>query len=112
MFLFYVLYRVLCHSPFFLLDIMDLKLGTTGILSGIPYLAMALMLPISGHFADRLRERGILSTTSVRKIFNCFGFIAQCVFMLIVGFVSDKAAAVVCLTLAVGLGAFAWAGFR
>lgn len=91
---------------------MDLKLGTTGILSGIPYLAMALMLPISGHFADKLREKKILSTTHVRKLFNCFGFIAQCVFMLIVGFVMNKAAAVVCLTLAVGLGAFAWAGFR
>lgn len=90
---------------------MDLELGTTGILSAIPYLAMALMLPISGHFADRLREKGVLSTTSVRKIFNCSGFIAQCGFMLTVGFVSDKTTAIICLTLAVGIGAFAWAGF-
>lgn len=92
---------------------MDLKLGTTGILSAIPYLAMALMLPISGYFADKLREKGILSTTNVRKIFNCFGFIVQCIFILVVAFVNNnKVIAVVSLTLAVGLGAFAWAGFR
>lgn len=91
---------------------MDLKLSTTGILSAIPYFAMALMLPISGYFADKLREKEILSTTNVRKIFNCSGFIVQCIFILIVAFVNNKVIAVICLTLAVGLGALAWAGFR
>ena len=34
---------------------------------------MALIVPIGGHFADTLRKKGILSTTTVRKLFNCGG---------------------------------------
>lgn len=86
-------------------------LGQTGIMSAIPYLAMAIMLQFSGHFADWFRERGILTTTQVRRIFNCTAFIAQTVFMLATGFAGTAVGATVCLTLAVGLGAFAWAGF-
>jgi len=34
---------------------------------------MTLVVPIGGHLADILRRRNILSTTAVRKIFNCGG---------------------------------------
>lgn len=38
-------------------------------------------------------------------------FICQLVFMVAAGYIMKPVAACVCLTLAVGLGGFAWAGF-
>ena len=34
---------------------------------------MTIVVPIGGMLADYLRRREILSTTAVRKIFNCGG---------------------------------------
>ena len=45
----------------------------SGTLSALPHLVMTLIVPVGGHLADTLRKRGILSTTSVRKLFNCGG---------------------------------------
>lgn len=45
----------------------------SGILSALPHLVMAIIVPIGGQIADFLRTRGILSTTVVRKVFNCGG---------------------------------------
>ena len=38
-------------------------------------------------------------------------FVCQLVFMVAAGYIMKPVAACVCLTLAVGLGGFAWAGF-
>ena len=45
----------------------------SGTLSALPHLVMTLVVPVGGHLADTLRRRKILSTTAVRKIFNCGG---------------------------------------
>ncbi|KAF7267420.1 hypothetical protein GWI33_019354 [Rhynchophorus ferrugineus] len=104
-------YTLLTQLPKYLKDIHDYDLKKSGFLSGLPYLVMAIMMQFSGQWADWFRVKGILTTTQVRKIFNCSGFIAQTVFMMGAAFWSDKIGTVFCLTLAVGLGAFAWAGF-
>lgn len=39
------------------------------------------------------------------------GFIGQAAFMLAVAYTKSMAAALVCLSFAVGIGGFAWAGF-
>ncbi|CAG9768368.1 unnamed protein product [Ceutorhynchus assimilis] len=104
-------YTLLTQLPKYLKDIHDYDLGKSGFLSGLPYLVMAIMMQFSGQWADWFRVKGILTTTQVRKIFNCSGFIAQTIFMMGAAFWSDKIGTVFCLTLAVGLGAFAWAGF-
>ena len=44
----------------------------SGILSALPHLVMAIIVPIGGQLADNLRRR-LLTTTTVRKIFNCGG---------------------------------------
>lgn len=104
-------YTLLTQLPKYLKDIHNYELGKSGFLSGLPYLVMAVMMQFAGQWADWLREKGYLTTTQVRKIFNCSGFIAQTVFMMGAAFWSDRIGTVFCLTLAVGLGAFAWAGF-
>lgn len=91
---------------------LDYDLKKSGFMSALPYLAMAIMIQFSGHFADWFRKKGILTTTQVRRVFNCGGFLAQTAFMLGAAFWMSQIGSATCLTMAVGLGAFAWAGFR
>lgn len=95
----------------FFLDIFQTQLLKTGFMSALPYLAMAIMIQFSGQIADWFLERGILTVTQVRRYFNCGAFVAQTAFMLGAAFAQTLTACIVCLTMAVGLGAFAWCGF-
>ncbi|KAF4524838.1 hypothetical protein B566_EDAN014321 [Ephemera danica] len=79
---------------------LDFDLKDAGLLSALPYLVMAVVLQIAGQMADCLRSRKILSTTNVRKLFTCFGFLSQTVFMLLTAYLLAPAAAVTCLTIA------------
>jgi ACS family sodium-dependent inorganic phosphate cotransporter-like MFS transporter 6/7/8 len=73
---------------------------------------MTIIVPIGGHIADTLRRRQILSTTAVRKLFNCGGFGLEALFLLGVGYTSDTVTAITCLTVAVGFSGFAISGFN
>ena len=44
-----------------------------GMLSGVPYLVMWLMMIVSGYLADLLRRKRIFRTTTVRKLANGIG---------------------------------------
>ena len=44
-----------------------------GFVSALPYLVMAITIQASGQLADCVRRKRILTTTSVRKLFNSFG---------------------------------------
>ena len=72
---------------------------------------MGILLAFSGYLADWLQVKGILTTTQVRRYFNCGAFLAQTVFMTMTAYLLDPTLSVVCITIAVGLGAFAWSGF-
>ena len=62
--------------------------------------------------ADYLRRNQILSTTNVRKIFNCGGFGGEALFLVVVGVTRDKLTAVIALIIAVGCSGFAISGFN
>lgn len=47
----------------------------------------------------------------VRKYFNCGAFLFQTVFMMLAAFLLHPVWSVLCIIIAVGLGAFAWCGF-
>ncbi|KAF8796316.1 Vesicular glutamate transporter 3 like protein [Argiope bruennichi] len=49
-------------------------LPTSGIVGALPHLLMTIVVPIGGYLADYLRRREYLTTTGVRKLFNCGGF--------------------------------------
>ncbi|XP_033188462.1 vesicular glutamate transporter 1 isoform X2 [Bombus vosnesenskii] len=104
-------YTMLTQLPTFMNDVLDFKLDKTGYLSALPYLAMTLVVQFSGHLADYLRTEKILSTTQVRKLFNCGAFVFQTIFMTCTGFILTPTGVVICITIAVGLGGFAWSGF-
>ncbi|XP_058975538.1 sialin [Musca domestica] len=104
-------YTLLTQLPSFLKDSLNFDLDKTGFLSAVPYLAMGILLGVSGYLADWLQVKGIWTTTQVRRNFNCGAFLAQTVFMVLTAYLLDPTWSVVCITIAVGLGAFAWSGF-
>lgn len=83
----------------------------TGFISAIPYLTMGILLGVSGYLADWTQIKGYLTTTQVRRYFNCGAFLAQTVFMMLAAYLLEPFGSVLCITIAVGLGAFAWSGF-
>lgn len=72
---------------------------------------MGILLGVSGYLADWTQVKGYLTTTQVRKYFNCGAFLAQTIFMMLAAYLLEPTISVVCITIAVGLGAFAWSGF-
>ncbi|XP_055373403.1 sialin-like [Condylostylus longicornis] len=104
-------YTMLTQLPSFLKDTLNFNLDKTGFLSAVPYLTMGLLLGVSGYLADWTQIKGYLTTTQVRKYFNCAAFLAQTVFMTLAAYLLDPVWTVLCITIAVGLGAFAWSGF-
>lgn len=47
---------------------------------------MTIIVPLGGLLADYVRRSGLLSTTNVRKLFNCGGFGLEAVFFIVVAY--------------------------
>lgn len=84
----------------------------TGFVGALPHLFMTSIVPSGGLLADHLRKRGILSTTMVRKLFNCGGFGMEAFFFLIVACSDTPFAATMALTFGVAFSGFAISGFN
>ncbi|CAH1248088.1 SLC17A5 [Branchiostoma lanceolatum] len=86
----------------------------SGFLSAVPYLCIWLVIISGGQLADFLRENKFLSTTAVRKVFNCFGLVLPGIFMVATGYVdcSQQVLAIVFLTLSVAMGGLCMSGFN
>lgn len=82
----------------------------SGLIAALPHAVMGAMVLIGGQLADYLRSNKILSTTAVRKIFNCGGFGGEALFMLVVAYTKKESTAVIALILAVGCSGFAISG--
>ncbi|CAB3243765.1 unnamed protein product [Arctia plantaginis] len=104
-------YTLLTLLPTFMKDVFKFETSQTGWLSATPYLAMAIVLQVAGHIADWILRRGLMSRTNIRKLFNCGAFLSQTIFMVAAAYASSVTGCVVFLTIAVGLGGFAWSGF-
>ncbi|XP_026804633.1 vesicular glutamate transporter 1 [Rhopalosiphum maidis] len=104
-------YTLLTQLPSYMNDVLKFNIGKGSLLSALPYLVMSIILQFSGFFVDWLRKNEILTTTQVRKVFNCGAFISQTIFMYLASNSTSESGSIICLTLAVGLGAFAWSGF-
>lgn len=104
-------YTLLTFLPTFMKDVFHFETSQTGWLSAVPYLAMAIVLQVAGHMADWFLRRGVMSRTNIRKLFNCGAFLSQTIFMVAAAYSSSVVGCVVFLTIAVGLGGFAWSGF-
>ncbi|XP_048780950.2 vesicular glutamate transporter 1-like isoform X2 [Ostrea edulis] len=104
-------YLLIISQPMYFTEVFHFDVSKSGILAALPHLVMAIIVPIGGFAADKLRQR-LLTTTHVRKIFNCGGFGLEACFLLGVAITRNTTTAIVCLTLAVGSSGFAISGFN
>ncbi|GFR97530.1 vesicular glutamate transporter 1, partial [Elysia marginata] len=74
----YLNYTLLTSLPTFMKESLDFDIKANGLLSSLPYICQFSMVPVFGHVADRMRERKIMSTKNVRKLFQCIGASAVC----------------------------------
>jgi len=80
-------------------------------LAALPHLLVTIVVPFGGIVADHLRRNNIMTTTQVRKVFNCGGFGMEAVFLLLIAAAGDdKTMAILTLTLAFGFSGFALSG--
>ncbi|KRZ05455.1 Vesicular glutamate transporter 3 [Trichinella zimbabwensis] len=94
------------------LDILLAADSPSGFIAALPHVIMAAVVLLGGQLADFLRSRRILSTTAVRKLFNCGGFGMEGLFLIICAYVKQSSAAIFCLVMAVGFSGFAISGFN
>ncbi|XP_031343252.1 sialin-like [Photinus pyralis] len=104
-------YTLLTQLPTFMRDVLHFNLASTGIMSAIPYLVLAISTQCAGQIADWFLVKRIFNITQVRKICNSVAFLGQAVFMLLAVYVSSPYASVICLACAYALAGFIWAGF-
>lgn len=105
-------YLLIISQPTYFKEVFEMSIAKVGTLAALPHLVMTIIVPIGGQLADHLRTNNILSTTNVRKIFNCGGFGMEAVFLLVVACTRSETTAIAALTLAVGFSGFAISGFN
>ncbi|PIO69802.1 transporter, major facilitator family protein [Teladorsagia circumcincta] len=105
-------YLLLQNQLTYMKEALDMNISDSGMLAALPHAVMGIVVLFGGQLADYLRSNKILSTTAVRKIFNCGGFGGEAAFMLVVAYTKKESTAVLALVLAVGCSGFAISGFN
>ncbi|CAD6188417.1 unnamed protein product [Caenorhabditis auriculariae] len=105
-------YLLLQNQLTYMKEALGMRINDSGLLAALPHAVMGIVVLLGGQLADYLRVNKILSTTAVRKIFNCGGFGGEAAFMLIVAYTSSEATAIAALVAAVGFSGFAISGFN
>ncbi|VDK61205.1 unnamed protein product [Onchocerca ochengi] len=105
-------YLLLQNQLTYMREVLNMAINDSGLIAALPHAVMGLAVLGGGQLADYLRSHQILSTTAVRKLFNCGGFGGEAVFMLVVAYTKSDATAVLALILAVGSSGFAISGFN
>ncbi|XP_076030513.1 vesicular glutamate transporter [Oratosquilla oratoria] len=105
-------YLLIISQPTYFKQVFNYEISKSGTISALPHLVMAIVVPFGGQLADYFRKNKILSTTTVRKLFNCGGFGMEALFLLFVGFARTTSVAIPSLIIAVGFSGFAISGFN
>lgn len=105
-------YMLLNYQSKYLKQRFDMPLSEAGTLGAIPHLVMALIVPCGGALADYLRKNEIMTTTNVRKLFNCGGFGLEGLFFVILAHATTVPWAIIVLTIGVGFSGFAISGYN
>jgi len=89
--------------PLFMHDVLGLNMATNGLLSAIPFLSAAFIIPFVGLIVDWLRAPGRWSTNMVRKISCAVGVTLACILVILLGYTGcNRALAVSVVFLAMG----------
>ncbi|TRY97193.1 hypothetical protein DNTS_015798 [Danionella cerebrum] len=106
-------YTLLTLLPTYMKDILGFSIQQNGLLSALPYLGCWLLALMGGQLADFLRERFLIRTVIVRKVFTLVGMVGPAVFLLATGYTDcNYILAVAFLTISSSLGGISASGFN
>uniref|UniRef100_A0A6P7FDR5 Vesicular glutamate transporter 1 n=1 Tax=Diabrotica virgifera virgifera TaxID=50390 RepID=A0A6P7FDR5_DIAVI len=105
-------YLLVLFQPSYFQDSFHSGMTENALLGALPHLLMTIIVPTGGILADRLRKKGILTTTQVRKLFNCGGFGMEATFFLIMAYSHTITQGMTALSIGVGFSGFAISGFN
>merc|ERR1712088_1200332 len=83
-------YLLLITQPKYFKEVYNMNVAEGSTVAALPHLIMTIIVPLGGQLADFLRQSQILSTTNVRKIFNCGGFGGEALFLLVVAYARHR----------------------
>ncbi|CAF1419651.1 unnamed protein product [Rotaria magnacalcarata] len=107
----FVFYILLTSLPTYFSTILRFNLKENGIMFAIPFLFQLIFTIISGHIADIIRARNILSTTATRRWQTIIGACGTSFFLFLVGTVGcNHVLAVIFISLSVGFIGFQGSG--
>lgn len=87
-----------------ILDNLGFDLAGSGFIAAVPYLVLGIMLFIVGFLADWFQERNILTTSQVRRYFNCLAFVSQTTFMMLAAYQTNHVLIIIFITFGASLG--------
>lgn len=66
-------YLLLISQPMYFKEVFKYDVDESGVLGALPHLCMTIVVPLGGQLADYFRRSNLLTTSQVRKVFNCGG---------------------------------------
>ncbi|VDI22642.1 Hypothetical predicted protein [Mytilus galloprovincialis] len=108
----WVLYALVTSIPTFMKIVLRYDIQSNGAVSSLPFACQVLTGFLISQLVDFLRKKSIISTTVIRRLCSCLGFVGSGVFLIGTGFTSceDREIAVVLLSLAFLFNGFHNAG--
>ncbi|EDW08139.1 putative inorganic phosphate cotransporter [Drosophila mojavensis] len=106
-------YTLLTEIPTYMSSVLKLNVKSNALLSSLPYFAMGILCFVVSPISDLLINRGTLTVTTSRKLFNSIGQWVPMGCLIGLGYMSakQKTEAIVLLTLAVGINAACFCGY-
>ncbi|CAG9801296.1 unnamed protein product [Chironomus riparius] len=104
-------YTMLTQLPLFFKHNLEFDLSGSGFIAAVPYLVLGIMLFLVGYLADWFQERKILTTSQVRRYFNCLAFVSQTTFMMLAAYQQNRVLIIVFITFGASLGALSICGY-
>ncbi|EDW01195.1 putative inorganic phosphate cotransporter [Drosophila grimshawi] len=106
-------YTLLTEMPTYMSSVLKLNVKSNALLSSLPYFAMGVLCFVFSPISDMLINRGTLTVTTARKLFNSIGLWVPMACLIGLGYMTadQKSGAIVLLTLAVGINAACFCGY-
>lgn len=106
-------YTMLTEMPTYMSSVLKLNVKSNALLSSLPYFVMGLLCFVVSPISDLLINRGTLTVTTARKVFNSIGQWVPMGCLIGLGYMTanEKTEAIVLLVFAVGINAACFCGY-
>lgn len=97
--------------PLFLNDVLDFNVAQSGIVSSLPYIALAMMAVVTGFLADYIQGKGFLSNRNTRRLFTSGAFFAQAILRMCVVYFLHPVTSMALIVASAAVAGFSHTGF-